>query len=163
MLHSAQNQAWKCRIHLVPSLSPSFAEITVHAITRTELKCQEERTKTSYLLNINLITTRLNIAANIRVMKRFFYGTSQIGRTTSRCASTRHNRILSSIFSKIWSIFNQHHHNFCCRVLHTFSSTISIRKKQKTEVGAEVGEGVKKNPEKIWPYLFGILFNSLPN
>jgi len=31
---------------------------------------------------------------------------------------------------------------------------------EKTEVGAEVGEGIKKNPEQIWPYLFGILFNS---
>jgi len=48
-------------------------------------------------------------------------------------------------------------------MLHTFSSTISTEKKEKIEVGAEVGEGVKKNPEQKWPYLFGILFNSLPN
>jgi len=45
-----------------------------------------------------------------------------------------------------------------CRVLHTFSSTIIVGKKRKTEVGAEVAEGVKKNPEQIWPYLFGLLF-----
>jgi len=25
-----------------------------------------------------------------------------------------------------------------------------------------VGEGVKKNPEQMWAYLFGILFNSFP-
>jgi len=36
-------------------------------------------------------------------------------------------------------------------------------KKGKTEVEAEDGEVVKKNPEQIWPYLFGILFNSFPN
>jgi len=36
-------------------------------------------------------------------------------------------------------------------------------KKEKTEVAAEVGEGVNKNPEQIWPYLFGILFKSFPN
>jgi len=32
-------------------------------------------------------------------------------------------------------------------------------KKIKSEVG---GEGVKKNPEQIFPNLFGILFNSFP-
>jgi len=45
----------------------------------------------------------------------------------------------------------------CCRVLHTFSSTISMGKQDKTEVGDEDGEGVKKNPKQICPYLFGIL------
>jgi len=25
-------------------------------------------------------------------------------------------------------------------------------KKEKTEVGTEVGEGVQKNPTQIWPY-----------
>jgi hypothetical protein len=30
----------------------------------------------------------------------------------------------------------------------------------KTVVGAEVREGVQKNPQQIWPYLFGILVNS---
>jgi len=49
-------------------------------------------------------------------------------------------------------------------VLHTFSSlNISKGKKEKTKVGAEVGEGVKKKPEQIWPYLFGILFDSFPH
>jgi len=32
------------------------------------------------------------------------------------------------------------------RVLHTFSSTNSVGKKEKTEVGTEDGEGVEKNP-----------------
>jgi len=45
----------------------------------------------------------------------------------------------------------------CCRVLCTFSSTISMGKKPKTEVGNEDGEGVKKSPEQICPYFFGIL------
>jgi len=37
------------------------------------------------------------------------------------------------------------------------------KKKLETEVGAEDGEGVKKNPKLIWPYLFRILLNSFPN
>ena len=36
-------------------------------------------------------------------------------------------------------------------------------KKGKTEVETEVGEGVKKNSTQIWPYLCGILLNSIPN
>jgi len=47
--------------------------------------------------------------------------------------------------------------------MHTFSSTISIGKKETFEVGAEVGVRVKKNPEQIWSYFFGILFNSFSN
>jgi len=35
--------------------------------------------------------------------------------------------------------------------------------KGKTEGGDKDGEGVKKNPEQMCPYLFGILFNSFPN
>jgi len=42
-------------------------------------------------------------------------------------------------------------------------STISMGKKRKTEVGDADGEGVKNNPEEIWPYFFGIIFNSFPN
>jgi len=45
-----------------------------------------------------------------------------------------------------------------CRVLHTFSSTNSTGKKEKTQVGAEVGEGVNKNPEQIWPFFPGFFF-----
>jgi len=36
-------------------------------------------------------------------------------------------------------------------------------KKEQIEVGDEDGERVKKNPEQICPYLFGILLNSFPN
>ena len=36
-------------------------------------------------------------------------------------------------------------------------------KKEKTEVGTEVGKGVKKNPTQIWPYLYGIFFKSFSN
>jgi len=49
------------------------------------------------------------------------------------------------------------------RVFNKFSSTISIGKKGKIEVGTEVEEGVKKNPTQMWPYLCGILFNSFLN
>jgi len=39
---------------------------------------------------------------------------------------------------------------------------MGLGKKGKTEVGTEVGEGVKKNPTQIWPYLCVILFNTFP-
>jgi len=62
MVHcSAQDQGWEVSLHLVPSLYPSCAEITTHAITSAVEECQEERTKTPYLLDINQITTRLSI------------------------------------------------------------------------------------------------------
>jgi len=50
------------------------------------------------------------------------------------------------------------------RVLYTFFSTISIGKKEETEIGTEVTvvEGVKKNPTQVWPYLCKVLFNSFP-
>jgi len=34
------------------------------------------------------------------------------------------------------------------RVFHTFSSTISMGKKDKTEVGTDVGEGIERIPHK---------------
>jgi len=40
---------------------------------------------------------------------------------------------------------------------------ISMDQKGKTDFGAEVGKGVKRNPTQIWPYLCGILLNSFPN
>jgi len=36
-------------------------------------------------------------------------------------------------------------------------------KKEKTEVGTEVGKGVQKNPAQMWPYLCAIFLNTLPN
>ena len=44
------------------------------------------------------------------------------------------------------------------RVLHTFSSTISMGKKEKTEVGTEVVEGVKKNPTQAKCTVLAIQF-----
>ena len=134
-------------------------------------KRPEERRKSPYSPNINLITTQLSIAANRLVVNRFSYSTLRKGLTTSSCASPRHARdlslilsfFLSVIFSKIFVGFQSRPSQFRCRVLHTISSTISTGKKEKTEVEAEVGEGVLKNPQQIWPYLFGILFNSFPN
>jgi len=80
----------------------------------------EERRKTPYSPNINLITTQLSTAANRYVVNRFSYSTSWIGLTTSSCASPRHFRDLSLIFSKIWSTFNQDHHSFVASLAHIF-------------------------------------------
>ena len=44
------------------------------------------------------------------------------------------------------------------RVLHTFSSTISMGTKEKTEVGTEVVEGVKKNPTQAKCTVLAIQF-----
>jgi len=54
---SALDQGQEGSLYLFPSLSPSFAEITPHAITSGVVKRQEERTKTPRSLDINLITT----------------------------------------------------------------------------------------------------------
>jgi len=62
---------------------------------------KEERTKTSYSMNINLITKRLSIAANRPLVNRLSYSTSRIWLTTSSCASPRHDRDLSSIFCRL--------------------------------------------------------------
>jgi len=48
------------------------------------------------------------------------------------------------------------------RVLNIFFSSISMGRKGKTEIGTEVGKGVKKNPTQIWPYLSGILLTPSP-
>jgi len=64
MVHSSHDQGWEGSLHLVPSLSQSSAKITANAITRAVEERQEERTKTPYSLDINLITTRLSMAAN---------------------------------------------------------------------------------------------------
>ena len=68
-----------------------------------------------------LITMQLSKAANRRLVNRFPYSTSRIGRTTSRCVSLRHTRDLSSIFDGFTDIvvktFNQDNHSFvaeCC-------------------------------------------------
>jgi len=37
--------------------------------------------------------------------------------------------------------------------LHIFFSSISRDRKEKPEVGTEVGKGVQKHPTQIWPYL----------
>jgi len=42
-------------------------------------------------------------------------------------------------------------------------SQLLVSERKKTEVGDEDGEEVKKNPEEIWPYFFGILLNAFPN
>jgi len=36
-------------------------------------------------------------------------------------------------------------------------------KKEKTELGTEVKEGLKSNPTHIWPYLYGIVLTPFPN
>jgi len=48
--------------------------------------------------------------------------------------------------------------NFLCLISRFSLSSleISMGKKEKTEVGTEVGKGVKNNPTHIWSYLCGI-------
>ena len=72
------------------------------------------------------------------------------------CIATPRSRPLIDVFKDL-PTFNQDHHSFVVHI------TTSMGKKEKAEVGAEVGEGVKNIPEQIWPYLFGILCNSFPN
>jgi len=109
------------------------------------LERQKDRTKTPYSLDINLITTRPSIANN-----RSEYA-------PLKSCTKRHRHF------KDFVDFQSRPSQLRCRVLHTFSSTISTGKKEKTEVGDEDGEGVKKNPEQICPYFSGVLFNSFPN
>jgi len=133
MLHSAQDQCWKGSLHLVPSLYPSCAEITTHAIVSAVEERPEEGTKTPHSLDINLITMRLRIAAKSRVMNRFSYSPSRIGRTTSRCTSPRHACDLSLILydyifsakvrasmrdSAMWFYWQTWYRLFMARMLH---------------------------------------------
>jgi len=67
------------------------------------------------------------------------------------------------VWPYVWSRLQPRPSQLCCRVLHSFSSTISMGKKGKTEVGIEDGKYVKENPQRIWPYFLGMLFNSFPN
>jgi len=97
------------RIKVGKTACTSFQVSTHHVLRSPPTTAVEERPgerrKTPYFesLDINLITTRLSIAANRRVGNRLCYSASRIGLTTSRCASPRHGRDLSSIFSKILS------------------------------------------------------------
>ena len=55
---------------------------TQKIITSAVEERHEERTKTPYLLDVNVIITLLSIGANRRVVNRFPSSTSRIGRTT---------------------------------------------------------------------------------
>ena len=44
-----------------------------------------------------------------------------------------------------------------------FLELLLWERKKKSEVGTEVGKGVKKNRKEKWPYLCRILFNSCSN
>jgi len=109
------------RIKVGKAVCTSFQASTHHVLKSPPTTAVEERPGerriTPYSLNINMITTRLSIAANRLVLNRSSYSTSRIWLTTSSCASPRHARDLSSIFSKILSTFTQDHHCFvakCC-------------------------------------------------
>jgi len=126
----------------------------------------------SFLTKPNLaLTLSLRLSQHLLTNSFFVlfpYCTSRIGRTTSRCASLRHAHDLSLILmvSLIWSGLSI---KTIAALLHSvaynmaFPSIMSIGKNDKTEVGTEAGESVKKNPTQIWLYLCGILFNSFPN
>jgi len=48
MVHSAQDESWEGSLHLFPSLSPSCAEITAHAIT-SAVEGRQEKDKDTLL------------------------------------------------------------------------------------------------------------------
>jgi len=133
MIHSANDQGWEGSLHLIPSLYPSC--VLRLPPTSAIKERPEERRKTPYSLDINLITTQLSIAANRRVMNRFSHNMSRIGLPTSRCAPTRHARDLSSIFSKILSTFNQDHHSFVAECCTHFPQLLVRERKKKLKLG----------------------------
>jgi len=99
---------------------------------------------------------------------RFFYNTpSRIGHITSSCASPRHTRDLSLIFDGFTDIlvetFNQDHHSFVAACYTHFLQLFVRERKEKLKLGLKVEKELTKNPEQIWPYLYEILFNSVPN
>jgi len=135
-------------LHPVPSLYASCTEITAHNITNTVEEHHEERTKTHFSLDINLIITRLSIAVNRRVVNRFSHSTSRIGLTTSRCASPRHACDLSSTFSKILSTFHQDHHCFVAECWTHFPQLLVWEGKKKMKLGLKLGKELR------WGWVF---------
>jgi len=121
-----------------------------------------ERRKTPYSLDINLITTRLNIAANRRVLNRLSYSTLRIGLTTSRCASLRHARDLSSIFSKILSTFNQDHHCFVAECCTHFPQRLVWERKKKLKLGLKLGKELKRISSKYGHICSGFFLTPSP-
>jgi len=89
---------------------------------------------------------------------RFSYDTpSRIGRITSRYASPRHARELSSIFDGFTHIlvetFNQDHHSFVAACYTHFPQQFVRERKKKLKLGLKVEKELKKNPEQnghIW-------------
>ena len=81
----------------------------------------------------------------------FSCSTSRVGFTASTkvCITAPRSRHLIDLF-KDFVDFQSRPSHLRCRVFHTFSSTISMGKKGKTEVGAEVWERIKKHPELIF-------------
>jgi len=142
------------------NLYPSLAEITAHAITSAVEEGREERTKRPYSLDINLIITRLSIVASRRVLNRFSYSTSRVGRTTSRCESPRHARDLSSIFdgfTDLDKIFNQDHQKFVAECCTHFPQLLVLERKENLKLGLKLGEEWERIQHKhghIWVGVF---------
>ena len=107
----------------------------------------EERRKTPYSLDSNVTTPRLSIAANRRVVNRFFHSTSRMGLTTSSCASPRHARDFSLIFPKILSTFNQDI-TALFRVCRHFPQQLVWERKEKLKLGLKLGKELKRIPDK---------------
>jgi len=89
----------------VPSPFTSCVEITVHAITSAVVERKEQRTKTPYSLNINLITTQLSKTANRCAVNRFLNSLLECPLNTSRCASPLRAGDLSLIFDGLTDIW----------------------------------------------------------
>jgi len=144
----------------------SFQASTHHELRSPPTTAVEERPgerrKTPYSLDINLMNTRLSIAANRRVLNRLSYSMSQIGLTTSRCASPRHARDLSSNFSKILSTYDQDHHCFVAECCTHFLQLLVWERKKKLKLGLKLGNEVKRIPNKYGHICSGFFLNPSP-
>ena len=103
--------------------------------------------KDTLLTDVNLITMRLGIAANRRVVNRFPYSTTRIECITSRCASPRHARDLSSIFDGFTDLvktFNQDQHSFIIRSYTHFPQLLVLERKKKLKLGLKLGKELKR-------------------
>ena len=125
--------------------SPHHVLTSLPTLSPAQCKAQKSEDKDIlYSMHINLITTWLSTAAKRRVVNRFYYSLSRIGLTTSSCASSRHARDLSLIFSKILSTFDQDHHSFVAECCTYFLQLLVRERKKKMKVGLKLGKESKR-------------------
>jgi len=81
-VHCAQGQGCKEQLQPTNSLSPSCAEITVHANLTVVATDQKERMKTPHSLDIEANIMPLRTPANHRAFNEFYYFPGRAGPTT---------------------------------------------------------------------------------